>query len=67
MLQNAKNKEVIYKLQRIVTLSASFYVCAFVIAILLCNVCDVGLLHMYDFFVHLDFFYSDFGYFSCHA
>jgi len=47
---------MIYKLQRIVTLSAFFYSCAFVIAILLCNVRDVALLRMYVFFVNMDFF-----------
>jgi len=37
------------------TLSSFFYICAFVFVILLSNFCDFGLLHMYDFFVNLDF------------
>jgi len=46
---------LIYKLQRLVTLSSFFYICAFVFVILLRNVCDFGLLHIYGFFVNLAF------------
>ena len=46
---------LIDKLQRLVTLSASVYICAFVYVILLRNVCDFGLLNN-GFFVNLDFF-----------
>jgi len=37
------------------TSTSFFYVCVFVFAILLSNVCDFGLLHIHDFFVNLDF------------
>ena len=42
-----------FLLQRLVTLSAFFYICAFVFVTLLCNVCHFGRLHIYGFFVKL--------------
>jgi len=55
---------MIYKLQRIVTFSAFFYICAFVFVILLCNVIVITYMWFLCEFGH---FNGDFGYFSCRA